>query len=306
MVSKSLTKYQITGIFLLLILLAASCANLPSKVTEQQNVIVPENGDIETDDGQEVDLIQNDMRDLWTGNSTEPTVTPIVLSIESAGQEGSLIIREVTEQQPAAPVYDYADSVSTPVPTAYSGAMRDEMEVSFFKPVNGAVVMPNQALHMDVTLKNTGTTTWQETYKIVDISGNPLTVLREYNLPYAVAPEDTVTVSIYMTSPSELGSYTSSFMIQDAYGVKFGEFSYMLTVGSFSSITEIPTLTKTITPTYYSADGITATPDELWWMCTDPERSKLQDCYSFCAEYSDREEFRYCFYDGVRYTTPVP
>ena len=57
---------------------------------------------------------------------------------------------------------------------------------------------------------------------------------------------------------------------------------------------------------YYSADGITATPDSLAWMCIDPERSKLQDCYSFCVEYSDRDEFRYCFYDGQRYTTPVP
>ena len=86
----------------------------------------------------------------------------------------------------------------------------------------------------------------------------------------------------------------------------FGNFEYVLTVGGFSSITEIPTLTATVTPTYYSAEGITATPDSLAWMCIDPERSKLQDCYQFCVEYSDREEFRYCFYDGNRYTTPIP
>ena len=183
---------------------------------------------------------------------------------------------------------------------------KDEMNVSNFNPVNGAVVLPNQALHMDVTLKNIGSTTWQTSHKVIDISSDPMTVLREYNLPYAVAPNGTVMLSIYMTSPAELGTYTANFMIQDAYGANFGEFEYTLTVGGFSSITEIPTLTATVTPTYYSAEGITATPDELRWMCIDPERSKLQDCYSFCVEYSHLDAFKYCFYDGVRYTTPVP
>ena len=311
MVTKCKNKITVSGIFLLCILFIASCANLPTKVDQKPVVDISE--DDTTGENDEEYMIRNDSFDNWSSDYAGPTVTPIVLSIESAGEEGSLIIRQdpvLPEDSEISYSYDSSSDsgiqVSTPVPTAYSGAMKDEMAVAGFSPVNGAVVLPNQSMHMDVTLKNTGTTTWQTSYKVVDISGNPLTVLREYNLPYAVAPEGTVLLSIYMTSPAELGSYTSNFLIQDAYGVKFGEFAYTLTVGSFSSITEIPTLTATITPTYYSADGITATPDSLAWMCIDPERSKLQDCYSFCAEYSDRDEFRYCFYDGVRYTTPVP
>ena len=155
-------------------------------------------------------------------------------------------------------------------------------------------------------LKNSGTTTWQTSYKVSDISSSPMTVTREYYLPYAVSPGGTVLLSIYMAAPSAVGNYQASFSIQDSYGAVFGTFDYTLVVGSFSSITEIPTLTATVTPTYYSAEGITATPDSLAWMCIDPERSMRQDCYQFCVEYSDREEFSYCFYDGIRYTTPIP
>ena len=98
-------------------------------------------------------------------------------------------------------------------------------------------------------------------YKVVDISENPMTVQKEFNLPYAVAPGGTAVLSIYMTAPSMLGNYTESFQIQDAYGAVFGKFDYYMSVGDFSYITAIPTLTATITPTYYSAEGITATPD---------------------------------------------
>ena len=184
--------------------------------------------------------------------------------------------------------------------------MRDEMELVSFNPRNNSTVLPGQSLHLDITLKNTGTTTWQTSYKVTDISASPMAITKEYTLPYPVAPGGTVLISVYMAAPSPLGNYVESFQIKDSYGAVFGQFEYYLTVGDFSVITAIPTLTATITPTYYSPDGITATPDSLAWMCIDPERSKLQDCYSFCVEYSHREEFRFCYYNGDLYLTPVP
>lgn len=309
---------------LLTAILIASCANLPVRVTPaapaepvspENNSVVSQNPTAE-DDGMTLTRPENIP---WVEPAAGMTVTPIVLPIEKRGEEGGLIIRtesdnseggviyyENGEEAPLIQaVYPTATPAAPDVPAVYGG-LKDEMSVYSFAPVSGAVVLPNQALHMDVMLKNTGTTTWQTTYKVTDISANPITVIREYNLPYAVAPQGTVMLSIYMTAPAELGTYQETFSIQDAYGAVFGSFDYSLVVGGFSSITEIPTLTATITPTYYSAAGITATPDELRWMCIDPERSKLQDCYQFCVEYSDREEFSYCFYDGIRYTTPIP
>ncbi len=305
------SKLFILCIFLFLL---ASCANLPGKESSKNQRNGSENTNVQSVQQPDVPESQPGMisrQEAWTAPSAEgPTVTPVVLFVEKRGKDAAMIIRTNTESSEDVYIYDSSGSVSgISVPTQsvpVSGALRDEMKVYSFSPVNGAVVLPNQFLHLDMMLQNTGTTTWQTNYKVKDISSSPITVQREYSLPYAVGPNGTVLLSVFMTAPEQLGTYYYSFQIEDAYGVAFGKIDYSLTVGAFSSITEIPTLTATVTPTYYSADGITATPDSLAWMCIDPERSKLQDCYQFCVEYSDRPEFRYCFYDGERYLTPVP
>ncbi len=308
MANKKYQLLKILGSCVIAAVFAASCVNLPGKVApgQTENVVAPAPvSDLPSenpqDSGEEGYMIQNQQRDVWVEPQSDVTVTPVVLFVEKKG-ESALIVRDepVIGSEIGGIVY------ATPAPDVSYGGLKDEMEVFGFAPVNGAVVLPNQFMHLDVTLRNTGTTTWQTTYKVIDTSANPMTVQQEYFLPYAVAPQGTVVLSIFMTAPQELGSYTESFRIQDTYGAVFGNFDYVLTVGGFSSITEIPTLTATVTPTYYSPEGITATPDSLAWMCIDPERSKLQDCYQFCVEYSDREEFKYCFYDGNRYTTPIP
>lgn len=320
---------SVTGF--LLLALFSSCVNLPGKEQNRPDITGVSQNTGNTDElaGESGGLIVNESNlPVWTEPEAGPTVTPIVLMIEKRGEEGAMIIRSddysETEYDPdyeyeyesdSAP-YNPVESQSSSgaqnlpaIPTAAnysSGALKDEMEVARFAPFSGSVVLPNQALHLDITLRNSGTTTWQESYKVVDYSNMAMTVQHEYNLPYAVAPGNTVLLSVYMKAPQNMGSYPANFQIQDSYGVVFGQFEYILTVGAFSSITEIPTLTPSVTPTYYSADGITATPDSLAWMCIDPERSKRQDCYQFCVEYSHREEFKYCFYNGERYTTPVP
>ncbi|MBQ6342903.1 MAG: hypothetical protein IJI41_07270 [Anaerolineaceae bacterium] len=312
--TKTIKSAVILSFFMLVLL--TSCANLPQKATptasgtDEENLIISNDNNIEPKDNNAPESSAPSIYE-WEEPSGGPTVTPIVLGIERRGEEGVVILR--TPYADSEPVYSGSGTYEMPSNPSYSSSpivnnavMTDSMELVNYNPVNGAVVLPGQALHLDVTLKNSGTTTWQTNYKIIDISASPMTIQKEYSLPYAVAPGGTAIVSIYMSAPSNMGTYTETFQIQDAYGAVFGRFDYGLTVGDFSYVTAIPTLTATITPTYYSADGITATPDSLAWMCIDPERSKLQDCYSFCVEYSDRDEFRYCFYDGQRYTTPVP
>ena len=308
MENRSVRKILIGILCLILLVTFASCANLPVKVVSNLPSMQDEEGPDEDDDDEDDDLISrpgeedDDFDDFdsysfdrdWSEPEYGPTVTAIVLIAEQTGKEGGVIERQPYSYEDDGE-YGYEYEAATPVPTALPGGLRDEMALYRYAPVSGSVVLPGQALHLDVTLQNTGTTVWQTSYKVVDYSDDPMTVQREYNLPRAVAPGDTVLISIYMTAPSYTGSFPANFRIQDAYGVVFGTFDYLLTVGEFSSITEIPTLTATITPTYYSPLGITATPDSLAWMCIDPERSKLQDCYQVCVEYSHREEFHFCF-----------
>ena len=284
---------------LIILLLLSACANTPGQSVK----VYYETQTAEADDSQTSgeQSAQGSSGGL-TANFDGPTVTPIVLSIEKKGTEGSMIVREDTVEDTTE--IQYITAVPTAAPAASSSAMKDEMSVYSFAPASGSTVLPGEALHMDVTLKNTGTTTWQTSYKIIDYSNNAMAVTKEYNLPNAVAPGGTVLISIYLAAPTTAGSYPENFYIQDAYGVQFGSFDYVLTVGEYSVITPIVTYTPSMTPTYYSADGITATPDSLAWMCVDRERSKLQDCKLFCETYPDT--FPVCYYDGERYLTPVP
>ena len=283
---------------LIVLLLLSACANTPGQTVKI--IYETQTAEVSSDPGSaEQSAPENRVALADTING--PTVTPIVLSVQKKGTEGSLIVREETTEDTSEVQY------TTAVPTAssaQSSVMKDEMEVYSFAPASGSTVLPGEALHLDVTLKNTGTTTWQTSYKIVDYSNNAMAVTKEYNLPNAVAPGGTVLISIYLAAPTTTGSYPENFYIQDAYGVQFGSFDYVLTVGEYSVITPIITYTPSMTPTYYSAEGITATPDSLAWMCIDRERSKLQDCKLFCETYPDT--FPVCYYDGERYLTPVP
>lgn len=299
----------LSGSFLLFILLTVivSCSNLPGKEVQRAGSTpavppvqeIPDNN-LQTYD----DPSQSYVPDVWTAPGEGPTVTPVILNIEKTGEAGSVIVRSDFVYEEPAVVEEVYQQVPQQLPAA-PGGLTDAMEVYSYNPMNGSTVLPGQAIHLDITLKNTGTTTWQTSYKVVDYSNMSMAVTKEYNLPYPVAPGGTVLLSVYLAAPSGQGSYPENFQIQDSYGVVFGKFDYILTVGDFSVASPIPTLTATITPTYYSPDGITATPDSLAWMCIDRERSKLQDCYSFCVEYSHREEFKNCYYDGNLYEAPA-
>ncbi len=284
---------------LIVLLILSACANTPGKSVKVYYETRTAEADVNTAGAEQSSLDRSaPLADSIDG----PTVTPIVLSVVKKGSEGSMIVREESTEDPAE--IQYITEVPTAAPAVSSSVMKDEMSVYSFAPASGSTVLPGEALHMDVTLKNTGTTTWQTSYKIIDYSNNAMAVTKEYNLPNAVAPGGTVLISIYLAAPTTAGSYPENFYIQDAYGVQFGSFDYVLTVGEYSVITPIITYTPSMTPTYYSADGITATPDSLAWMCVDRERSKLQDCKLFCETYPDT--FPVCYYDGERYLTPVP
>ena len=284
---------------LIVLLILSACANTPGQSVKVYYETQTAEADTNVTGG---DQSSQDRSASLAESINGPTVTPIVLSVVKKGSEGSMIVREETTEDPSE--IQYITEVPTAAPAASSSAMKDEMSVYSFSPASGSTVLPGEALHLDVTLQNTGTTTWQTSYKIVDYSNNAMAVTKEYNLPNAVAPGGTVLISIYLAAPTTAGSYPENFYIQDAYGVQFGSFDYVLTVGDYSVITPIITYTPSMTPTYYSADGITATPDSLAWMCVDRERSKLQDCKAFCENYPDT--FPVCYYDGERYLTPVP
>lgn len=71
-------------------------------------------------------------------------------------------------------------------------------------------------------LQNSGSCKWDTGFDIVFSKGNQLGANTVYDLPYEVAPGQTVDISINMIAPSVNGKYSSEWMLKSSGGVTFG------------------------------------------------------------------------------------
>ena len=71
-------------------------------------------------------------------------------------------------------------------------------------------------------LQNSGSCKWDAGFDIVFVKGNQLGANTAYDLPYEVAPGQTIDISINMLAPSVNGKYSSDWMLKSSNGVTFG------------------------------------------------------------------------------------
>ena len=71
-------------------------------------------------------------------------------------------------------------------------------------------------------VKNTGSCAWNQDYKFVFISGNPMDAIQSVSLPGNVEPNQTVDISVNMKSPDFPGTYRGDWMLSSPSGVWFG------------------------------------------------------------------------------------
>lgn len=71
-------------------------------------------------------------------------------------------------------------------------------------------------------VKNVGTCTWTTAYKLVFVSGNPMSGPNEIPLPHDVLPGETVDLRVNLVSPDSSNRYENSWMFQDENGNFFG------------------------------------------------------------------------------------
>lgn len=91
---------------------------------------------------------------------------------------------------------------------------------------DGQIMTPGQYFWKTWRLKNSGSCTWDSTYKIVYWSGELMGGLLEYPFPEVVPPGDEVDITLYMQAPSANGLYTSSWKIKSPWGGAFGVGEY--------------------------------------------------------------------------------
>jgi hypothetical protein len=110
---------------------------------------------------------------------------------------------------------------NTPVPTAVSYCDW----VKFIKDVtipDGTQLSTNEVFTKTWRLQNRGTCTWTPDYMLVYTSGSQMGPTTAVRLNGYVAPGQTVDVSVTLTAPASVGSYTGYWMLRNPSGNLFG------------------------------------------------------------------------------------
>jgi len=106
----------------------------------------------------------------------------------------------------------------TPVPSACDKATF----VTDVTILDGTLFAPNAPFTKTWRLKNTGTCTWTTSYKLVFQSGDQMSGPASVNLSTSVAPDQTVDISVNLTSPNTAGKYRGYWMLSNTNGALFG------------------------------------------------------------------------------------
>ena len=94
---------------------------------------------------------------------------------------------------------------------------------------DGTVFKPGDQFAMSWVIKNVGTTTWPNTYRVRFYGGERFGV-QDYTLPSTVDPNRSVTLTVNITAPSSAGQYNSIWVLTNNDGVNFGYFTFNLEV----------------------------------------------------------------------------
>lgn len=87
---------------------------------------------------------------------------------------------------------------------------------------DGTYAAPGSNIYKVWRVKNTGSCTWNTGYKLVFSGGDQLGGPVAVNLPYCVAPGQSVDISVNLRAPMQSGIFYSNWMLQSDNGQRFG------------------------------------------------------------------------------------
>ena len=116
-----------------------------------------------------------------------------------------------------------------PSATAQASTSPDKMLYVSQTVADGSVFKGGDQFTQSWVIKNVGTTTWPNTYRIRFYGGERFGV-QDYTLPATVAPDKSVTLTVNMTAPSSVGQYNSIWVMTNNDGANFGYFTFNLEV----------------------------------------------------------------------------
>lgn len=117
----------------------------------------------------------------------------------------------------------------------------------------------NQAFTKTWRLKNVGYCTWNTSYRLAFMSGNSMGAPSYVYLPYSVAPNGTVDISVPMQAPSSSGTYTGYWGLYSDANQYFGKIWVTLKAGTVPA-PPVPLPGFAVTSVTYAIDFVTQSP----------------------------------------------
>jgi hypothetical protein len=94
--------------------------------------------------------------------------------------------------------------------------------VAIVKAPDGTSFHPGDPVVRTWQVKNTGSCTWTTDYQLVFAKGYDFLSVRSIHLAQTVAPGETANITLTFPAPEMLGTYQSTWNLQDPSGMLFG------------------------------------------------------------------------------------
>ncbi len=134
--------------------------------------------------------------------------------------------------EPFTPTATMTVTPTGPTPTNTSETSIDYGVWVSSNPPDGSVFVPSQTFTMEITLMNTGETTWTTAYYIKFTSGERMNAPEKIFLPYSVPPGKNVVIPITFKAPDSLGLKRSNWSIVTGANKEFSVFWCEIEVAS--------------------------------------------------------------------------
>ena len=142
--------------------------------------------------------------------------SPAVEETVTAGSQTPALTQTPPTGTPLQPAGTPLPPTATPLPCNL---------VSFVKDItvaDGAIMAPGEGFKKTWQLSNVGSCTWTTDYDLVFVEGTAMTTITSFDLPYSVAPGESIEMTVPMIAPTTAGEYIGHWMLRSNKGVLFG------------------------------------------------------------------------------------
>lgn len=216
--------YILTSLFIALALLAISCGSKvePTPTTDANAIMTEVAMTVAAEVTQSALLTPSATLPPAQTDTPMPMAATLAITEPAAGLEPTFTLPVVTTEPTTAAAV-----------TGDDAGYVEDVTVS-----DGDIMYANEYFKKAWKITNTGTTTWDSSYSLVNIDGNNWGEDVMVPLTDSIPPGSDLTISVQLRAPSALGDYFSRWKLMNPNGILFGEEMYVyITVGTFEDKT---------------------------------------------------------------------